>query len=264
MIDSVVNLEDLGQVAIAGDWHSDIRWVQTAIPRLNRQAADVSTIFHLGDFGLFPEQHGSGFLAAVDYTCHSAGISRVFVTPGNHEDWGQLTARFAREPGEAVQLSRVVWVLPRGFRFTLGGHSWMSFGGAASIDREFRTEGVDWWAEEAPTGRDVEDAIAGGPVEVMLTHEAINGGTSTVENILATNPMGWPAAAMSYSAESREKVTRVWDAVHPKVLAHGHFHVKGEIELPNGRRVYSLGCNGQNGNLALLNIQTLEWEWVED
>lgn len=66
MIDSVVNLEDLGRVAIAGDWHSDIRWVQTAIPRLNRQAADASTIFHLGDFGLFPEQHGSGFPAAMD------------------------------------------------------------------------------------------------------------------------------------------------------------------------------------------------------
>ena len=179
----------------------------------------------------------------------------MFVTPGNHEDWGQLTARSAREPGGAVQLSRVVWVLPRGFRFTLGGHSWMSFGCAASVDREFRTEGVDWWAEEAPTGRDVEHAIAGGPVEVMLTHEAINGGTSTVENILATNPMGWPAAAMSYSAKSREKVTRVWDAVHPKVPAHGHFHVKGEIELPNSRRVYSLGCNGQNGNLALLNTR---------
>ena len=50
----------------------------------------------------------------------------------------------------------------------------------------------------------------------------------------------------------------------PRVLAHGHLHVKGAIELADGRRVYSLGCNGIPGNLALLNTQTLEWEWLKD
>ena len=262
--DSGISVDAVGWVAIAGDWHGSISWVQSAIPRLHRQAPDVSMIFHLGDFGIFKEAHGSGFLAAVDFLCYSAGISRVFVTPGNHEDWGELAARFAREPGEAVQLSRVVWVLPRGFRFTLGGHRWMSFGGAASVDREFRSEGVDWWADEAPTELDVERAIAGGPVEVMLTHETVDDGTSQVENILATNPMGWAPKALAYSAESRAKVTRVWNAVRPKVLAHGHLHVKGDIELADGRRVYSLGCNGMPGNLALLNTKTLEWEWLKD
>ncbi len=264
MNDSGLSVDAVGRVAIAGDWHGSSAWVQSAIPRLHRQAPEVSTIFHLGDFGIFKERHGSGFLTAVDFWCQSAGISRVFVTPGNHEDWGELSARFARQRAEAVQLSRVVWVLPRGFRFTLGGHRWMSFGGAASVDREFRTEGIDWWADEAPTELDVERAMAGGPVEVMLTHETVDGGTSQVENILATNPMGWAPKALAYSAESRNRVTRVWNAVHPRVLAHGHLHVKGDIELADGRRVYSLGCNGQRGNLALLNTQNLECEWLKD
>jgi hypothetical protein len=52
--------------------------------------------------------------------------------------------------------------------------------------------------------------------------------------------------------------------VRPHVLAHGHLQVKGVIELADGRRVYSLGCNGLRGNLALLNTQTLEWEWLKD
>jgi hypothetical protein len=56
----------------------------------------------------------------------------------------------------------------------------------------------------------------------------------------------------------------VWDAVRPRVLAQGHLHVKGEIELADGSRVHSLGCNGIPGNLALLNTQTLEWEWLKD
>ena len=255
---------DVGRVAIAGDWHGSIGWVQSSIPRLHRQAPDVTTIFQVGDFGIFKERHGSGFLAAVDYWCKAAGINRVFVTPGNHEDWGELTARFAKQPGDAVQMSRVVWVLPRGFRFSLGEYQWMSFGGAASVDREFRIEDTDWWVNEIPTELDVEHAIGGGPVDVLLTHETIDGGTVEVESILASNPMGWPSKALEYSAESRNRVTRVWNAVRPQVLAHGHLHVKGEIELADARRVYSLGCNGTPGNLAVLNAQNLEWEWLKD
>lgn len=253
-----------GRVAIAGDWHGSIIWVQSAIPRLHRRLPDVSTVLHLGDFGIFRERHGSGFLAPVDFWCQSASISRVLVTPGNHEDWGELASRFAEQPGEAVQLSRAVWVFPRGFRFVLGGHSWLSFSGAASVDREFRTEGVEWWAEETPTELDVEQAIASGPVDVMLTHETVDGGTREVDSILATNPMGWPPAALAYSAESRRRLTQLWNAVRPTVLAHGHLHVKGEIKLDDGRRVYSLGSNGTEGNLALINTRTLEWEWLTD
>jgi hypothetical protein len=253
-----------GRVAIAGDWHGSISWVQSAIPRLHRQAPDVSTVMHLGDFGIFRERHGSGFLAAVYFWAQSARISRVLVAPGNHEDWGELASRFAEQPGEAVRPSSAVWALPRGFRFSLGGHRWLSFGGAASVDCEFRTEGVEWWADEAPTELDVEQATVGGPVDVVLTHETVDGGTREVESILATNPTGWPPTALAYSAKSRKRVTQLWNAVRPTVLAHGHLHVKGEIELADGRRVYSLGSNGTPGNLALINTRTLEWEWLAD
>ncbi len=56
----------------------------------------------------------------------------------------------------------------------------------------------------------------------------------------------------------------MWNAVRPQVLAHGHLRGRREIELADGRRVYSLGCNGQRGNLALLNTQNLEREWLKD
>ena len=253
-----------GRVAIAGDWHGSISWAQSVIPRIHREAPDVDTIFHVGDFGLYPEAHGKGFLAAVDFWCKAANIRRVYVCPGNHEHWGELTKRFEAQPGQAVQLSSVVWVFPRGYRFTVDGKEWMSFGGAASLDREFRTPDVTWWPEEAPTDADVNHAIAGGPVAVLLTHEAINGGTREVECILAGNPLGWPWEAMAYSLESRERVTRVWKAVQPEVLAHGHLHTKGEITLPTGQRVYSLACNGQPGNIGLMETESLEWKWLTE
>ena len=163
-----------------------------------------------------------------------------------------------------MQLSRVVWVLPRGHRFTVGGKRWISFGGAASLNLGWRTRGREWRTLEAPTDTDVRAAIAGGLVDVLLTHETVNGGTREVESILTANPMGWGQTALDYSAASRRRVTEVWEAVHPAILAHGHIHVKGEIELADGRRVYSLGSNGQAGNLAILNVETLEWRWLTD
>jgi hypothetical protein len=262
--DSVPFAGPSGRVAIAGDWHGNLPWVHSAIPRLHRQAPDVTTIFHLGDFGLFPTPAGREFLTTVDDVSAVAGIERVWVTPGNHEHWGELTHQFSTHPGEVVQLSRAVWVLPRGYRFTVGGKRWMSFGGAASLNLGWRTQGQEWRNLEAPTDNDVRAATAEGPVDVLLTHETVNGGTREVKSILAENPMGWGPTALDYSAASRRRVTQVWEAAHPTVLAHGHIHIKGEIELADGRRVYSLGSNGRAGNLAVLNVETLEWRWLTD
>ncbi|GAA3882517.1 hypothetical protein GCM10022381_25980 [Leifsonia kafniensis] len=251
------------RVAVAGDWHGSFSWVQKAIPALHRMAPEVRTILQLGDFGIWRERAGKGFSNAVDYWCRVTGIDRVLVTPGNHEDWDLLDAAFETQPGEAVQLSKTVWVLPRGYRFELAGRSFMSFGGAASLDFAHRVVGKSWWPAELPTEDDVGRAVAGGSTEVLLTHETVNGGAAETEQILSSNPFGWSMEALAYAAESRAHVTGVWDAVSPAVLAHGHFHVKGEIERPDGRRVYSLGADNDLGNLALLSLDDLSWTWIE-
>ena len=257
--------EDLNesQVLFAGDWHGNIGWVQKVLPFIRRSAPGLRTILHVGDFGFWPERQGKGFLGAVDYWSAKAGIEHILVTPGNHEHWPMLTERFAASPGEAVQMSAVTWALPRGFRFSIGGRTLLSFGGAASVDFEDRRLGRDWWPEEMPTDRDVELAIAGGPVEILITHEAVNGGTPAVDQILTENPQGWGDEALDYAARSRGLVTRVWDAVHPEVLVHGHLHRADGISLPDGRRVFSLGCDQQDKNLALVQTGDLKWQWLQ-
>jgi hypothetical protein len=213
------------RVVIADDWCGNIPCIHEVLPRLHAHASDVTTVFRLGDFGMYPRRRGKGFLGSVVASSKAFGIERVIVTPGNHDDWSRLEQRFAARPGEGVQLSEVVWFLPRGFHFTLGGHRWMPFGGAGSIDYQRRIEGEDWWPSETPDN-DVENAIAGGPVEVLLTHASVNGGTRQVDRILRDNPHGWDPEALAHSALSRERVTRLWDAVQPRVLVHGHLPVK--------------------------------------
>jgi hypothetical protein len=250
------------RVAVAGDWHGSTLWLQTIIPAIHRTAPDIQTILHVGDFGIYPDRRGKGFLNAVDRSCLAVGIQRVLVTPGNHDHWPRLDQRFASRPGQPAQLSKTVWALPRGYRFDLADRSIMSFGGAASLDAARRRMSETWWPTEMPTDDDVSVAVAGGPVDILITHEAIEGGTSRVQSILDENPMNWDSQALAYSALSRLRATEVWAGVRPHVLAHGHIHVADAAALPNGQRVYSLAANGQKKNVGLLQLSDLAWTWI--
>ena len=250
------------RIALAGDWHGNVDWVQRAIPLLHRFAPDVTQILHVGDFGYWPGRERKGFLAAVDYWAKTAGITSILVTPGNHEHWDRLNTLFAASPNEPVPISDVVTMLPRGYRFTLSGRTFMSFGGAASVDFEYRIPGDSWFKTEIPTDEDVARAIAAGPVDVLITHETVDGGTRASQRALDSNPLNWSTEALDYSALSRGRVTRVWDALRPKLLVHGHMHAPDFITLPDGRRVISLGCDRQERNMAILDLRTLETEWV--
>jgi hypothetical protein len=251
------------RVAVAGDWHANVLWVQSVIPALHSAAPDAKTILHAGDFGILPDRQGKAFLAAVDAQCKAAGIERILVTPGNHEDWSRLTQSFAARPDEAIRLTETVSVLPRGFRFAFGGRSFLSFGGAASLDFAYRRTRKTWWPEEMPTREDVAAAIAGGPVDVLITHETISGGTSKVEAVVASNPMGWDEEALEYSTASRRLVTELWAGVEPTLLFHGHMHTADRTQLPNGQRIVSLGRDGQRKNIGLLRLDNLAWTWID-
>jgi hypothetical protein len=251
-------------VAFAGDWHSNGVWAAQTIYRLHAQYPQVRTILHAGDFGFMPGTRTDSYLAAVDTACTANNIDRIQVTPGNHEDWDYLNSRFDENPGQPVRFSERVWALPRGYRFRIGGRSFLSFGGAASIDFEYRVLGQTWWPSEFPSREDVEQATAGGPAEIMVTHETINGGTSQVERALAANPHGWPLAALAYSGMSRMLVTEVWDAVKPCILVHGHMHIADQIQLSGGRQVISLGCDEEPGNIGVLDLQTMTWSWCAE
>ena len=250
-------------VAVAGDWHGNHLWIQQALPALHSAAPDVRTVLHAGDFGISPGPRGKAFLAAVDAQCKISGIERILVTPGNHDDWGRLNQRFASRPGEAIRLTETVWVLPRGFRFVLAGHTFMSFGGAASLDYAYRRARGTWWAAEMPTDADVASAIDGGSVEVLITHETITGGTAKVEAVLRSNPQEWDEAAVEYSRVSRGLVTTLWAGVEPALLFHGHLHVADRAHLPSGQRIVSLGSDRQRKNVGVLDLATLAWSWID-
>lgn len=138
----------------------------------------------------------------------------------------------------------------------------MSFGGAASVDYALRTPGKDWWPEEMPTEDEVERAILPGPVDVLITHEAIDGLNSKVDAGLLANPQGWGSEELAYSRLSRERITKIWTGTRPLVAAHGRMHLRDEVHLADGRSVFSLDMDGRDGNVGQLSLSTLEWTWL--
>lgn len=221
-----------------------------ALPYL---APDVTTILQLGDWWMPPTE--------VDEAFAETNTTAIYVTNGNHEPWDKITPLLDQHPGEAVRVSDITWLLPRPARLTIGGRSVLSLGGASSVDRVSRQEGLTWWPDEAITDEHVAAGIAGGPADLMLTHESpANTPVRPVQKLLRTNPHWFTKAALEASVASRARVSQVWDAVRPELLIHGHMHVAGGGQTDDGRRVASLGRDGNEWNLGILDMQTFGWQ----
>jgi hypothetical protein len=247
-----VNLPDR-RVAMVGDLHGNFRWLDIIARAVQTLAPDITTMLQLGDWWMEP--------GTTDEALDGTGIERIYVTLGNHEPWDQISPLLDAHPGAAVRVSDITWILPRPARLTIGGRSVLSLGGAVSVDKAWRQEGVSWWPDEEITWEHVTRAIAGGPADLMLTHESPAGTpVRAVREILRTNPMGFPDDARADSATSRARVAKVWNIVNPELLVHGHMHAPGGGTTEHGLRVASLGQDGRQGNLGFLDMQTLRIE----
>ncbi|MDZ5662404.1 metallophosphoesterase [Nocardioides sp. S-58] len=238
--------------------------------RLLGERGDVDVACQLGDlrFGYGPDPEGC--LDDIETLCAEYGIELLCIT-GNHENWAFLDTlwsdpRWRDEDGtlRPIAVRDHVTMLPRGFRWELGGRSIVALGSAPSVNRGLLTEGVDWWPSEVLREEHVQATIAGGHADVMLTHDspARPYCTAPVADIVAGNPMGWPADALAYAAEGMDNVTRAVLGVRPRFLAHGLFHVAGEadVRLPGAdhdTRIWSLAARQDPGNVRVLDLDTL-------
>jgi len=253
-----------GGVAVAGDWHGDLTWAQHVFATLAAQ--QVSTLLHLGDFGIWPER-GHTFVSKIDRLASTHDID-VLVTPGNHEWWPRILDHPVEDRGDG--LGEVAWfgkrvaVLPRGHRFDLqvgdARRSVVSLGGAPSVDFDLRREGRDWWPEEAITEEHVARAAEQGAADIMLTHDAPGAPyqVDSVRRICTAPDNPWSARALSYAAEGSALLTTAFLAVRPRMLLHGHYHCRGSrtVALPDGGacRIVALDQSRQTSNVVLLNL----------
>jgi len=258
---------DDAMVSLAGDWHGNTPWVMKAVDWT--AAAGSKIVLHLGDFGIWPGPSGKKYLSQVSKKCDLLGLD-IVVTLGNHEDWNRIEGLWENDKRRddsgnplPIEIEEHVVLLPRPYRFMLGGKSFLSLGGAASVDVDGRTNGRDWWPDEALTVGMVEAAKAGGYADVMLTHETpdVPFAVQSVEDVLRGNPLGFSQFGLNYSAQSRRFMTEVFESVKPKLLAHGHMHVSGTKKTVwddgSTSEVWALDCEYTQTNLIHLKIEAI-------
>lgn len=204
---------------LAGDWHGNELWAKRTIA--HAATLGVDTILQLGDFGYWTaDPETDQYLRSVVGALDETGI-RLFWLDGNHEDHTRRAdwLDVAAHPG--------VHYLPRGHRWTWWDRTWMSVGGATSVDRGYRIEGVSWWPGEGLTDDDVDHAGRAGDVDVIVSHDCPRGvdipgvGPDTKGGVRGN----WPQEILLEAQQHRDKLAVICRATQPSRLFHGHYHI---------------------------------------
>jgi hypothetical protein len=256
------------RVAVAGDWHGNTGWairVITEAAEILHATENHAIFLHLGDFGIWPGPGGRAYLHKVLRTLRENDAELWFID-GNHEDFNQLGAfrrdsdgrgHVAKDPLERVTR---IWHLPRGYRWQWHGRTWLACGGAVSVDKAIRTKGKTWWPQEEITDAQEASIIAGGPADVLITHDCPSG----VVHSFPPPPDWWAPRDLARSDAHRERLQRIVDATRPAHIAHGHLHMAyqrcrnfgyGPVQVTGFDR-----DEGRGPNWAILNVETMDWE----
>jgi len=257
------------RVGLLGDTHGNANVILASLKRFETQ--EVTQIFQVGDFGFWPGKHGQAFTSFVNTQLAQRGMT-MYVTPGNHEDYTQINSWHVFEDGWKRARNNIL-VAPRGHRWEIDGVSFVSLGGAPSVDREYRlqvqrsTGYPVWWKEEDITREDMDKTMEGGYADVMLAHDAPFG-VPDIERRIAGNPMNFSDADLRYAYEGRKKMAEVVDVVRPKYFFHGHYHFKVENHIKTFNedvtQVRGLAADGAFYSEGILDLDNLHFKfWGE-
>ncbi len=158
-------------IYVTGDTHGEHARI------LHPEYTEKDTLIICGDFGFIfygtPEER-----VFLDWCERSLPYTICFVD-GNHENFDLLMQYPVEEwnGGKIRRIRKNIIHLMRGQLYQIEGKSFFTFGGAYSIDRAVRQEGVDWWPQELPA--DAEYKLGASTlkeremqVDYILTHTA--------------------------------------------------------------------------------------------
>lgn len=152
----------------------------------------------------------------------------VLWVDGNHENFSLLQTYPVREwkGGKVHFIKPDIIHLMRGQVFTLEGKTVFTFGGATSIDKYLRTEGVSWWKEEMPSHEELSEGIQNlqrynNKVDYIVTH-------SCGERALMYPPLRTRSFQMQRYPEN-QMLAYFEDIVDYTHWYFGHYHLDAKI-----------------------------------
>jgi len=216
-----------GKVLITGDTHGDFSRFQNIDP-LGIDRDDVVII--AGDFGGIWDQEETARERLLLDRVRERPWTTAFVC-GNHENFDRLDTLPVEEKwgGKVGRVNESIFHLKRGEIYTIGGQKIFCFGGAASIDKMWRTEGVSWWPQEIPSVAEMDYALEnlekhGNKVDLVITHTMPHEAVQEFEES-GLSPQGFEAMALKMHEPTPKFLSEILDRVDFGAWFCGHFHV---------------------------------------
>jgi hypothetical protein len=196
-------------VRIIGDVHGKFR-------RYREVIRDAPFSIQVGDMGVgFRALRGGEFTEMSNPPYDSMSRGRHLFLRGNHDN-------------PEVCASHPYWIADGS---VVDGV--YCLGGAVSIDRAYRTEGLDWWADEECSYVELErmiDDYATIKPEVVITHDCPS---SIANEILAAFNM----RKIEDGSRTRVALERMLEKHQPREWYFGHWHVS--LSVKRGRTLFT-------------------------
>jgi calcineurin-like phosphoesterase family protein len=213
----------VSRVLIAGDSHGNTGYLRTMIDRAVKHGAD--RIFQLGDMGYWEhEPSGVKFLNQVDAYAAKKGVT-VYFLDGNHDKTSLLLKKYNMHDNDGFIMVRPnIRYAPRGHRWTWDKVRFAAFGGAYSVDKQWRLdlekqrrrpESV-WFPEEEMSDEDLDGFLTDTSlVDVLLAHDKPR----------ASAPK-WNRKDVAGCWPNQDRIQRAAATLRPAWLFHGHLHYR--------------------------------------
>jgi len=220
---------NFSKIYLLGDIHGDFNVVANLITTAERD----SLIVQVGDFGVgFNVDKEKRSLNKLNELLVSKNIA-LYAIRGNHENKQCFSnpAKFGFEYSNLHLLSDYTYK-------SINGKNWLFIGGATSIDRVYRTEGRDYWADEKldyqiSKVKKCDVLITHSSPDVCFPHDTPYGLRKIIEQF--NPPRAYAEVEVLYKdlTEEREKLGKIFKKASPSYLYFGHLHAKSE-EIING------------------------------
>lgn len=153
----------------------------------------------------------------------------ILFVDGNHENFRLLNSfpvtKWHGGKVHIIKRDNIIHLM-RGQIFEIEGNTIFTFGGATSIDKAFRVEGISWWAEEMPTCEEFDEGLAnlqayGNKVDFIITH-------SCGERALMYPPLRTRGFQKEIYPEN-QLLSYFEDIIEYKRWYFGHYHMDGKL-----------------------------------
>ena len=215
----MIKFADIRKLVLVGDIHGKFRPFHALA---ERELDSGVAVVQIGDFGHGFLDHGTA-ASAGDFFREHAGTCGFI--RGNHDDPGVCRTM----PG---------WI-PDGHHDPV--RDIMFVGGAHSVDRHLRTQGLDWWeAEECSIAElnGIFDRYAAAKPRIMVTHDAPSVAIEAVfPHVRLFRPL----------SRTMQAFDAMFEVHHPDAWVFGHWHRSADAVVEGTR----FQCLGELGSCTL-------------